>query len=747
MTRAYFTQEQFNAGKLGELLRGRFDSKLYKAGCKELINFRPSVQGPAIKRKGTVHVSEVEDSSNATRLVKFIFSEIDSVVLEFGDETLRFKSGISDILEASQSITGATQADPVVITYSGSDNYANGDEVLITDVVGMTGLNNKRYLVANVDTGANTFEITDKDGNNIDGTSYTAYSSGGSIEEVYQITTPYGSSDLSKLKFAQLGDIMYIAHPDYAPRKLSRSGDTDWTIETVPYEMGPVQDINESTTTITLSGTLTEGATSTWTSSTAIFDSSDVDTVWAIAKHDDSTIVGYAKMTSFTSSTVADFSNQTDLTSVTTTASTNWNYPSWSETFGWPRAVAFHDQRLFWGGTNNAPLTIWSSVATGDYENYDIDDASADDSLVFELAGRINTIQWMASDGDFLVIGTYGGLSFISFTVGDDVVTPTAKVGTQFGSSNTQGVRINNQIVYAHSNNKSLYESKYDDLSLNYLSLDLNDYNTSILSDGITYKDTIEQPDIGVVCVAGGKLVILSRDSSRDIQGWYEYQINGYIESVCVIPTTGNDRVWLVVKRTIDGVTRRYTEYIDVSDQDIYLDSCIVYSGSATRTFSGLEHLEGEEVSVVGDGSYAGDYAVSGGSITIPDSKNAIEEAIIGLSYNADLEVMPINIPLQQTGGNSFLMMSRVNNLLISLYKTIGLQVGDGFDNLETVSFRNTSDNMDAAIPAFGDSYPEVKEKTFNGTWTRTPTICLRSNLPFPCTIVGISARMEVNTD
>lgn len=662
---AYFYQEQFNAGELGPLLRGRSDKPYYAQGLKTCVNFRPSIQGPAIKRRGTVHLVEVKDSSKTVKLVEFIFSEIDSYTLEFGDNYIRF-------------IQGTTQVE-----------------------------------------------------------------SGGSP---YEIVSPYAEADLTKLKFAQLGDIMYISHPDYRPYKLSRIGATNWTIAEVDYQLGPVEDENEDATfTITTTGTETKGGTSTWTASSALFDADHVGSVWKIRATGAGTLIGYARMTVFTSSTVATFVWQTDTTGINAaTPSSRWSEASWSGVRGYPRAVAFHEQRLFFAGTNESPLTVYGSVANS-FENFDVDDASADDALKFDLAGRVNTIQWLISDGDFLVGGTYGGLTFTEFQIGD-TTTPRARVGTSFGSSIVQGVKLGDRVVYPHSNGKSIYETVYDDNTFKYQSIDLNDLNTEILSAGLTEMKVIEQPDSALACVSGGDLKIISRDRTQEVTGWYNYTVSGEVESVSVIPTTGEDRIYIVVKRTIDGATKRYIEYFDTADVNRYVDSSIYYSGSATRSLSGLDHLEGETVSVLGDGSYAGLYEVISGSITIPDSKTAISEAYIGLPYNADLETMPISLALKESGGSTQTLKTKITKANLILYKTTGLKIGDRFDRLDAIPFRSTEDEMTRALPLFGATYPDVKENiTFYSEFTYNPVVCIRSDLPFPCTVISFMCQLGVN--
>ena len=79
------------------------------------------------------------------------------------------------------TISGITQADPGVVTTSTAHGYENGDNVVFESIVGMTELefsNNadKIYVVANKTS--TTFEITDQDGNDVDTSGYTAFTSG-----------------------------------------------------------------------------------------------------------------------------------------------------------------------------------------------------------------------------------------------------------------------------------------------------------------------------------------------------------------------------------------------------------------------------------------------------------------------------------------------------------------------------------------------------------------------------------------
>ena len=214
-----------NAGELSPLLDGRVDKEFYGSGAKLLDNFIPLTQGPIVQRSGTGFVKEVKNSANRTALIPFEFNVTQAYALEFGDQYMRVHKDHAPVTLTGQAISGITNANPAVLTYVGADTYANGDRVIVTGVLGMIEVNNREFIVAGLNAGANTFQLQ-----GIDSTTYGVYSSGGTVAEIYEITTPYLQADLFdadgalRLKFAQSADVMYIVHPSYAPRKLSRTG-------------------------------------------------------------------------------------------------------------------------------------------------------------------------------------------------------------------------------------------------------------------------------------------------------------------------------------------------------------------------------------------------------------------------------------------------------------------------------------------------------------------------------------------
>lgn len=233
---ATLIQRSFAGGELAPSLYARVDTTKYANGLRTCRNMMVMRHGGTQNRPGTTFVCEVKDSTKTVRLIPFVFNTSQTYVLEFGDEYMRvIKNGVQ-LKKASQNITAITKANPAVVTYSGADTYANGEHVYISGVSGMIEVNGRWFQVANVDTVGNTFELKDLGGTNVNSSAYTTYTSGGTIEEVYEISTPYDYTDLFELQFVQSGDVITIVHPDYAPRELTRSGDTSWTLSTITFD-------------------------------------------------------------------------------------------------------------------------------------------------------------------------------------------------------------------------------------------------------------------------------------------------------------------------------------------------------------------------------------------------------------------------------------------------------------------------------------------------------------------------------
>lgn len=659
MSRVSVINTNFTAGELSEDLFGRVDITKYQNGAATLENFIVQPHGGVTRRPGTRFIKEVKVSSALTRLFPFEFSTTQAYVIEFGNLYIRFYKDEGAILEANVVVSGATAANPCVVT-ANSHGYANGDEVYINSVVGMTELNGKYYKIKSKTT--NTFALTDIDDTNINSSSFTAYSSAGTVARVYTVTTTYTTADIPTLQFAQSADVLYVAHPSYTPRKITRTAHTSWTISDITYTDGPYQDENITTTTLTPSHTSGSSRTITasavgginggdgfqatdvgrlisighqaaaWAASTAYAvgdvkrnsgnvyeclkagDSAgsggpsgegdeivDDECTWKFLR-DGGIQWGYATVTARTNTTVVTVT--VNATFGGTTAETKWRLGAWSGSSGYPATVAFFEQRLFWAGSTEQPQTLWGSKS-GDYENH-TPGTLDNDALIYTLAtDQVNVIRWL-SPGKVMAIGTVGGEFTIAGSTTADPLTPTnvrvVREGTR-GSHTHTPIRVDNVVLFIQRQQRKLREFAYTFESDSFQSPDLTILSNQVSKGGIKEVSFQQEPSTVVWGVkADGQLIGMTYLRDQKVVAWHRHKLggsfspstsHGIIESLAVIPGSGEDQVFMIVKRTVNGSTRRYIEFIEnqfdteesqTKDDAFFVDSGLTLNNPITIT-------------------------------------------------------------------------------------------------------------------------------------------------------------------
>ncbi len=599
-------------GELAPKMRGRIDLPVYFAGLEVCRNFITEAQGPARYRNGFKYVFHTRRNKIA-HLIKFQFSTSQAYILEFTDQKMRVYKDDGIVLQTAKNITGATQANPCVIT-SVAHGFINGDEVYITGVVGMTELNGKFFLVANKT--ADTFELTDQDGNNINATAFTAYSSAGTVAGVFGLTTPYLEGDnLFLLKTAQNADVMYIVHPYYEPRKLTRTGHAAWTLGLFSRTSDPFLS-KQNITGATQANPCVITATS-----------------HGFVTGDKVIIQDVGGMTQLNGRwfTVTFLSSSTfSLDGVDSTAYdayTSGGYASNRKLL--PGAVTLYESRMFYGVIENEPLAFKASRAPDNNGITRYDDftngTNADHAVENTIASEDESgLQWLRGNDKFLAAGAFSGVFKITGDRDDEAISPESikvKRVSAVGSSSVTPLNLENAIIYAERQNLTVRSFEYDALLDAFSAKDLN-----LVSDEIT-KSGVKQlayqagrPDIVWVCKNNGELLGLTFKLSEDIVGWHLHKPRNSEKfiSVAALPRTDNyDQLWAVVERTINGVTRRYVEYMEdpldvpqmvdyftddenedsdkathlralyeAQKQAFHLDSGLSYDGSATSVAS-----------------------------------------------------------------------------------------------------------------------------------------------------------------
>ena len=215
-------------------------------------------------------------------------------------------------------------------------------------------------------------------------------------------------------------------------------------------------------------------------------------------------------------------------------------------------------------------------------------------------------------------------------------------------------------------------------------------------------------------------------------------------ESVAVIPTDDTEyQVYVIIKRTVNGSSRRYVEYlnnVDFTETDNttfnYLDSALAYSGTAVTTLSGLDHLEGQTVHILADGATHPTKIVSSGSVSLDRSSANVK---VGLGYNSILQTMRLDAGSQN--GTSQGKTKRIYEITVRLYESVGVEVGPNLSDMERIPFRTSSDVMDQGIPTFtGDKAVE-----FRGNYDTDGFIFVRQTQPLPLTVLSLYPELQTN--
>jgi hypothetical protein len=220
---------------------------------------------------------------------------------------------------------------------------------------------------------------------------------------------------------------------------------------------------------------------------------------------------------------------------------------------------------------------------------------------------------------------------------------------------------------------------------------------------------------------------------------------SGLVESVAGIPSGAEDQVFLSVKRAFDAYPMpggfsnvRHIVVMDniyfgsdVSDA-FYVDSGLTYDGSATTTVTGLGHLEGKTVQILADGSAHADKVVSGGAVTLDRSASTVH---VGYSYDSKMQTLRLEGGADD--GISQGKIKRIHGVTVRFIDTVGAEVGTDENNLDRIPFRDSSMNMDEAIPMFdGD-----KEVTFPSGYDNDARVFVRQTQPLPMTILAVMRR------
>lgn len=440
----------------------------------------------------------------------------------------------------------------------------------------------------------------------------------------------------------------------------------------------------------------------------------------------------------------------------------SWSLGSFSEVSGWPALVELYDERLNFGRTDSQPVTVWGSKQ-GTFDDFGSSDPKLPTdgySLTF-LTSNMNELVWISADED-LVAGSakqIRSLSPADTTQAFSATNLTQRKGPSSGAAALQPLNIGGTLLYAAAGAKKIRELVLGDQN-RYVAPEMSLLGEHTLNSGIVWWTFSENPDPTIYAgTEDGSVVSILYDREQRAVGFAVYE-SGFAESGALIPseTAGYDDLYLVMRRTINGEERRYIEVLErpfhyendvvmvdgrpTGTDGFFVDCGLTYSDAPATIISGLDHLEGQAVIALADGSMVDDLTVSGGSITLPYAASIVH---IGLAYESDLRTHRFTGP----GQDGFLFGRRVNQtaVYVDLLSTGALQVGAfGDENWTPETFEVNPHAGDAFTGNPVELITGVYRCDIEGSWgAGNGQIVLKTSAPLPCIIrlLQLSAEYE----
>lgn len=560
------------------------------------------------------------------------------------------------------------------------------------------------------------------------------YKDGGQIldgETAYEVETPYLEADLPLIKYTQSADVLFLVHPDYAPRTLTRTDHTDWTLANYTFNYGPYMRINATATTITLSGT---SGSVTLTASAALFNAGHVGAWWKVSN-------GHIKITAVADTTHATGTVTGDAVSAST-ATTEWMEGAWSTYRGWPSAVMFCQDRLVFACTKTDPHGYWMSE-TGNYNSFIRHETLEDTDGIsgYLNSKKINAIRNLIDMGDILAL-TGGSEWHIGPGSSDGIIKPTSikqKSNSKRGCSTADPVAIGERVLYVQPKGTIVRDIGYSFEKDGFAGDDITLFASHLFKRKKIIEMAYQQEPDSIVWMIrnDGKVIAMTYLKEQEVLACAPQETDGAFESVCSIPGEDFDEIWFIVKRGDNRYIERLSQRLTSTNPEdcTFLDSWLKYEGDPATTISRLEHLEGKTVNVLADGFVLSGLTVTDGSITLASPYSTV---CVGLPFVSDFETL--NVDFVTDNGTIQSQLAKITDITLIFENTRGGFIGPDFDNMAEI-IQYTSQPTGTAIPLYSGNY---EQNLAEGGWKKGCRVCYRQTDPLPVTILAIIPEVTV---
>lgn len=580
----------------------------------------------------------------------------------------------TDTSTGGSYITAITKANPGVFTVSSLPPFAVADTVYVSGVGGMSQVDGNDYSVTSITAvGDGTFHIVlNVSGTDLDTSAFGTYTSGGSLV------------------------------------KVTNGGVSGTGVATCMNNLFDDGAYN----TITWSRVANAQRYYVYKLSNGLFG-----------------YIGQTKDVSFVDDNIAADISKTPPIKNNPFASAN-NYPT---------ATGYFEQRRCFAGTVNAPSEFWATKsATETSLSYSIP-SRADDSIDFTIAARrrqaIRHIVPMAN----LILLTESGEWRVS-PAGGDVLTPDVSVREQsaIGAADAPPVVVNNNLLFAAGRGGHVRELAYNFQVNGYLTGDIS-LRATHLFDGysIVDMDYAKAPVPIVWAVSSsGNLLGLTYVPEQEVGAWHRHDTQGGVfEHIAVVPEGDEDVLYAVVNRGGTRFIERMATRANGALEDAFFVDC-----GLTQTFadpvteiSGLDHLDGQTVAILGDGAVFPQQVVTGGAVTVDQP---VSKVTVGLPIVADAKTLPLALQIDGYGQGR---MKNVSQVWLRVFASSGVKAGPTTDRLTEYKQRKAEVYGTAPDPVTDEINIVVSP-----SWSSDGGVCVRQDQPLPLTILSMTIEFSV---
>lgn len=421
---------------------------------------------------------------------------------------------------------------------------------------------------------------------------------------------------------------------------------------------------------------------------------------------------------------------------VTGAATTEFSEQSYSALRGYPAAVTFHQNRLWFGGTLAQPDGIWGSKS-GLFFNFDTGDAEDNDALDLTAnVGEIFSIRHLVSNRDLQVFTT-GAELFVQAPTDKPVTPANAQIRRQtpYGSSFVKPTVFDGATLFIQKTGSALREFLFTDAEAAYTSVAVSGLAPHLILDPVqmtSIKGALNRSESYAFLINNdGTLAVFYSVRGDQKAGWSLWDTQGFWHSICAV----HERLFVVCARDDgSGTTKLFLEEFQT---DMPMDFCDTFSGSASVFGSLTSHFSNDAVVKATNGNdFLGTFTISGGQIDASAVKSGLSQAFIGYSFSPTLKTLPIDAAIQ--GGPLTGEPRQIPKVVLDLNSTLAVSVQGPSTTSTTrdLVIRNTTDTVTGGF--MERSAVTGKEEFRLLGYSRDPRVIVSQSFPLDLQINGM---------